>query len=253
MKKDNYIPTDESLPHDTWAEYYDFVYERTYGPHYTDFNRRSINAISGLMGPGIRTILDYGTGTGRLSIPLAQAGHDVIAVEQSLTMLNMLRRKALDLNLTIQTENCKIQEYRGRSSDIAICVFTVLNYTVKEEDLLRIFQNVHLHLNDNGLFFFDLADLVFFTTGTIFNINKGDFHRHVVITPDHDNQYKYTEHCHGICNGTPFDYDDIFPLRYWTHAEVDNMLQAVGFVRVNRPFPEFRNDGATYFLCQKRK
>ncbi|HPR74243.1 MAG TPA: class I SAM-dependent methyltransferase [Bacteroidales bacterium] len=240
-----------NLPHDNWAEYYDCVYERTYGPHYNSFNITSIDAVNELLSPGVNSILDYGAGTGRLSIPLAQAGNDVLAVEQSLPMLNVLIKKATALNLTIQTEGCNIQGYDGRSADFALCVFTVLNYTTEDSELVKIFSNIHKHLKDKGLFFFDLADLVFFKMGTIFDINKNDFTRHVVITPDHDNLYTYTEHCQGICNGNKFEYDDAFPLRYWSHAEVDRMLHAAGFNRVNRAFPEFSSTGSTYYLYQK--
>jgi len=243
--------TTESFPHDNWAEYYDFIYERTYGQHYMAFTNTSINVVKELISPGVKTILDYGAGTGRLAILLSQAGYDVIAVEQSLPMLNMLRKKALKINLNIQAERCKIQEYSGRSADMAICVFTVLNYTVEEEVLMEIFRKIHLHLNDNSLLFFDLADQVFFKMGTLFDINENDFRRHVVITPDHGNLYTYKEHSHGICNGNKFEYDDAFPLRYWTHTEVDRILRSTGFIRVNRAFPEFNNTGSTYYLYQK--
>ena len=55
----------EPEAHDNWAEYYDYVYERTYGPAYTQFNNLTINAIKGILGPK-RSILDFGAGTGRL-------------------------------------------------------------------------------------------------------------------------------------------------------------------------------------------
>ena len=102
-------------------------------------------------------------------------------------MFNVLTKKAKALNLTIQAEGCNIQGYDGRSADFALCVFTVLNYTTEDSELVKIFSNIHKHLKDKGLFFFDLADIVFFRMGTIFNINNSDFRRHVVITHDDDN------------------------------------------------------------------
>ena len=35
----------EPEAHDNWAEYYDYVYERTYGPAYTEFNNLTLNII----------------------------------------------------------------------------------------------------------------------------------------------------------------------------------------------------------------
>ncbi|HOX75965.1 MAG TPA: class I SAM-dependent methyltransferase [Bacteroidales bacterium] len=251
MKTENTNQPLESFPHDNWAECYDYVYERTYGALYGHFTSTSIMTVNGFLHPGMNSILDYGAGTGRLSVPLAQAGHDLIAVEQSLPMLKMLKQKALDLTLTIQTENCKIQEYKGRSADIALCVFTVLNYTVAESEMVKIFGNIHKHLKDNGFLFFDLADLVFFQQGVLFNINKPDFRRFVEILSDRGNNYTYHERSSCIKDGKTCNYEDSFPLRYWTHTEVDEMLSKAGFLRVNQSFPEFNGTGSTYHLYRK--
>ena len=243
QKKDN-------LPHDTWAEYYDFVYRQTYGSLYDAFTATSLNAITKLAGSGSAAIQDYGAGTGRLSIPHAQNGHDVIAVEQSAPMLNAFRQKAAALNLEIETVNSSIQNYQGRTADLAICVFTVLNYSVDETVLQAIFRNISGHLKSEGLFFFDLADFVFFGHGMP-DICKGDFKRLFKITPCGNNIYEYRESCKGVMDGNEFMYADSFPLRYWKFEEVNVMLLNAGFTRVNKQFPEFRGTGSTYYLYRK--
>jgi 2-polyprenyl-3-methyl-5-hydroxy-6-metoxy-1,4-benzoquinol methylase len=51
------------------------------------------------------SIVDFGAGTGRLSLPLAAAGHSVVAVDISETSLHVLRRTAAELALPpIRTE-----------------------------------------------------------------------------------------------------------------------------------------------------
>lgn len=45
------------------------------------------------------TILDVGAGTGRVAIPLARAGFQVVAVDTALPMLDVLGRKAPDLRV----------------------------------------------------------------------------------------------------------------------------------------------------------
>ncbi|MEX0667510.1 MAG: class I SAM-dependent methyltransferase, partial [Acidimicrobiia bacterium] len=47
------------------------------------------------------TILDIGAGTGRASLPLAQAGHPVTAVEPSPTMLEGLAETSVGLPVTV--------------------------------------------------------------------------------------------------------------------------------------------------------
>jgi len=49
-------------------------------------------AITWLVGPDPRRVLDLGAGTGKLTRALVAAGHDVVAVDPSAPMLDMLRR-----------------------------------------------------------------------------------------------------------------------------------------------------------------
>jgi ubiquinone/menaquinone biosynthesis C-methylase UbiE len=46
-----------------------------------------------------RSVLDAGSGTGKLMIPLLAAGHDVIAADSSLAMLTVARQKATSVGL----------------------------------------------------------------------------------------------------------------------------------------------------------
>ena len=126
----------EPEAHDNWAEYYDYVYERTYGPAYTEFNNLTLNIIKDILGAK-RSILDFGAGTGRLCIPLKQAGYEVIAVEKSHAMAEIIEQKASNLNLSIDIHKCGIAEYRNGKAELAIAVFTVLSYATPAAGLLR--------------------------------------------------------------------------------------------------------------------
>jgi 2-polyprenyl-3-methyl-5-hydroxy-6-metoxy-1,4-benzoquinol methylase len=88
-----------SQPHDNWAKYYDFIYETTFGSTYNNLTRETLGVINNTLPFG--SILDFGAGTGRLAIPLAQKGYNVTAVEQSNAMANELRKKAKAANLDI--------------------------------------------------------------------------------------------------------------------------------------------------------
>ena len=55
-------------------------------------------AITWLVGPDPRRVLDLGAGTGKLTRALVAAGHDVVAVDPSAPMLDMLRRNLPAVN-----------------------------------------------------------------------------------------------------------------------------------------------------------
>ena len=62
--------------HDNWGSLYDYVYEQTYGDFYRDLTVETVDQINQILPSG--TIIDYGAGTGRLSIPLSNQGSKVI-------------------------------------------------------------------------------------------------------------------------------------------------------------------------------
>ncbi len=62
--------------HDNWGSLYDYVYEKTYGDYYRDLTVETLDQINQILSSG--TIIDYGAGTGRLSIPLSNQGSKVI-------------------------------------------------------------------------------------------------------------------------------------------------------------------------------
>jgi 2-polyprenyl-3-methyl-5-hydroxy-6-metoxy-1,4-benzoquinol methylase len=71
------------------------------------------------------SIVDFGAGTGRLSIPLAGAGYQVTAVEPSGPMLDQLRKAPASLDIT--SIKSTMQDFSTEARfDLAICVFTVV-------------------------------------------------------------------------------------------------------------------------------
>ena len=73
-------------PHDNWGEYYDFVYEQTFGGYYDALTAETLNVMKQILPYG--SIIVFGTGSGRLAIPLIEDGHKVMAVEKSIGMVN---------------------------------------------------------------------------------------------------------------------------------------------------------------------
>jgi precorrin-6B methylase 2 len=79
-------------PHSSWAEVYDLAYHRSFGEFYNELTIATIRVIKDRIRSS-GSIVDFGAGTGRLSIPLADDGFEVTAVEPCREMLDQLKRK----------------------------------------------------------------------------------------------------------------------------------------------------------------
>ena len=238
-------------PHDNWGTYYDFVYEQTFGSYYSNFTIESLNVINKILTSG--TIIDFGAGTGRLALPLAEQCYKVIAVEKSIGMVNDIKRKLAIHNSEIEIYNCSISEYENGKADLAIALFTVLNYSITEVELSKNLNNICKHINQKGYFFFDLPNILFFKEGCLINIDTNKFKRRVELISYNreENIYTYNEQCSGIFNGKEFSYEDEFKIRYWEISTLNKLLIANGFNDTFISFPQFNSTGSTYKLFKK--
>jgi len=238
-------------PHDNWGEYYDFVYERSFGSYYEGLTQATLQVISSIEPRG--TIIDFGAGTGRISIPLAKDGYFVQAVEKSFGMVNEMRRKAKGLKSMLNIQNSSIAEFQGESSDLCLSLFTVLSYSISEEELIKNIEVISRAVKPNGHFFFDLPTSFFFRVGQLINIDFPDLKRVVEISegPEED-VYVYHERCSGLFNGNEFSYEDDFKIRYWDCDFVGQLLTEHGFIDTTQVFPQFISTGSNYKLYKKQ-
>ena len=75
---------------------------------------------------GSSTVIDIGSGTGFFSIPLAEAGHRVTAVEPSAEMINIMK-KNVSSEILSSIETCRMywENWSGELHDAAICVHSL--------------------------------------------------------------------------------------------------------------------------------
>jgi len=263
------LHNDNLSPHDNWAQYYDFVYQQTFGNTYmrlcqdTEELCHQLIQLSPAQGSQA-SVLDVGAGTGRVAIPLLKQGHQVTAVEPSRAMCEQITRKIKDIDrnlepnlriiqTNIQDENIELPH---DSFDLALCVFTVIPYILEEDDLERAIENITTSLRQNGLFLMDLPQQALFTPNIRYNY--GAIKRQVEITNvKGDGLYRYTEHCTGVMNGEPFEYSVTpFLIRQWPDKTVIDVCERNGLVRRQlrnmRLETKFAYTGSVYYLFEKR-
>ena len=127
--------------------------------------------------PGARSLLELGCGTGAVLAALA-GDLTVAGVDASPEMLAIAASKVPAARL-VQADMTSFA--LGTQFDVVICVFDTLNHLPTFESWLDMFDRVHEHLADGGLFAFDVN-----TMGRLRRLWRGppfarDFGPHTVI------------------------------------------------------------------------
>ncbi len=236
-----------SNPHDLWANVYEQVYEQCFGSFYGELTKELLRVINEM--PNTRSIVDFGAGTGRLSIPLAQHGFDVNAVEISRGMCDELLHKAGRENVVLKVHHKCIADYQNTASDLAISIFTVLSYITTEAEMKKSIENIGKRVVSGGHFLFDLPSQLLFQ-GSQFE--SPTLSRKIEISPlNLPDTYHYQEECRGVFEGREFDYKDDFKIRYWKPEVIDSMLREAGFIDTGVTLPQFQGTYSTYKLYRK--
>ena len=93
-------------------------------------------------------VVEWGAGTGRIAIHLAEAGLEVTAVELSERMVEQGRKKSDEVEwVRADMRSIKL----GRRYRLAVCAFNSLLCLLTEDDALAFLRNAGEHLEPGGL------------------------------------------------------------------------------------------------------
>jgi 2-polyprenyl-3-methyl-5-hydroxy-6-metoxy-1,4-benzoquinol methylase len=234
-------------PHSSWAEVYDLAYQRSFGDFYDRLTNVTVELIAGMF-KSPASIVDFGAGTGRLSLPLAELGHAVTSVEPCREMLVQLQRK--DQHNSIRTSCTRMENFRGEEQfDLALCVFTVILYLLDDASLKKSMTAAYDALRPGGMILLDIPSEMIFC-----GYSRRDTHFERTVTVTHQNGciYAYNEQL-VVTNddGDATHYQDEFPIRYWPAQQVMKALQEVGFVDCEDLTHRFRGAGSSYYKFKK--
>lgn len=124
-------------------------------------------------------VLELGCGTGKMTRLLAQAGFDMIGIDNSEEMLQMAKDRAFfagepEESFDCEAENLSDSRQEKEDFDIlyllqdmrefelygtvraVVSVCDSMNYILEEEELLQVFQLVNNYLDPGGIFIFDM-------------------------------------------------------------------------------------------------
>lgn len=98
------------------------------------------------------TVLELGCGTGNILHGLSK-NYNVTGIDISLEMLKIAKKKIPKGKLYLQD----IRNFRlEKKFDVILCLYDTINHLTLFNDWKKIFKNVYEHLNDNGIFIFDI-------------------------------------------------------------------------------------------------
>ena len=136
-----------------YANYYDLIYQDKDYKAECNFLESIFSKYSN---KPMRTILDFGCGTGGHTLVLAERGYKITGVDISEEMLEIAKAKAKNKGINIKFIRGDLRDINiGEKFDVVIAMFAVISYQVTNEDLSDTFDNVRKHLKKGGLFIFD--------------------------------------------------------------------------------------------------
>ncbi len=235
-------------PHSSWAEVYDIAYQRSFGDFYTRLTDATVDLITKkVLLPA--KIVDFGAGTGRLSIPLSRKGFDVTAVEPCEQMLNQLKKK--DVSGLVTVACSEMENFQGEMYfDAALCVFTVILYLLEETTLRRSFEAAYASLKPGGILILDIPSEAIFCG---YSRSDAVFERCVTVTHNSGSIYTYREDLIIKNNdGESTRYEDEFQIRHWSSEQVIRILQDTGFSVSEDLSALFSGTGSNYYLLKRR-
>lgn len=223
-------------PYDAWAEIYDsvFSYVNEDIPFYVDEAVRS-------GGP----IIELGCGTGRVAIPIALSGIDVVGLDSSSLMIKKARQKAEQTGVSnLKLVQADMIDFKFDDKfPLAIVPFRGLLSLLSVEETERTLLNIRRHLSPGGKLIFDI-----FVPDLDMMAQEGDvpYHFRDVTDPKTGrrlviwNQASYDSHSQIMSIRSTIEELDLsgivaskmyrdFALRYMFRWEMHYLLRACGY------------------------
>jgi SAM-dependent methyltransferase len=109
-----------------------------------------------------KTVLEFGAGNGRITLPMARAGATVCAIDASTPMMadlkSRLKLESAEVAARVQARLGDMRKARlNKQFDLVIAPFNTVLHLYTRADLEAFFATVHVHLAPKGLLAVDLS------------------------------------------------------------------------------------------------
>ena len=236
-----------SVPHDSWANSYDQLFEASFGSHLANLTDLTMKIVLELTEPS-ESILDIGAGTGRMSLPLIESNFYVSSLDPSAGMLSQLSTK-LPNHPNLELIHCPVAELEMHERHHgALCIFTVSSYWLDESTLSNSLRSIYNALLPNGWLIIDRTLKTSFSD-TVFQNEK--IQRQAIIEDLGGDLYRFTEQSTISSSKNIKQINDSFLIRYWEEDLFLDHVKATGFSVEQDLSQVFASSGASFYLLRK--
>ncbi len=214
-------------------------------------------------GRDIQSILSFGCGTGRYERELAKVGYRIHGIDMSEEMISVAMNSDEDNEESITYEVADIRDYHsGEKYDAVISLFQVMSYQTTNEDMENALKCAREHLNEGGLFVFD----VWYGPGVLTDppvvrhkrINDGNSIIDRIASPIMYDKENIVDVCYTVLVDNGEDpvkrFEEIHKMRYWFRPEITDMAKKLGFDVVENYNYNFEDTSyeswTSYFILQ---
>ena len=212
-----------------YSKYYDLLYaDKDYSAEVKYISECIINSY-----PNAKTILEFGSGTGKHGLILKKLGYDIFGIELSKQMVDRARNYGYDC-IQADITNFNID----RKFDVVISLFHVISYINDNASLEKVFINAGKCLNTNGLFIFDVwySPSVYYLRpeNRIKRVENDEIRvlriaEPVIHTDTNIVDVKYTILVMDKKTDKWVEFSEIHPMRHFSIPEINLMAKNTGF------------------------
>jgi SAM-dependent methyltransferase len=214
-----------AVPEDFFGEQvaarYDELSDEMFAPSVVD---PAVDFLAGLAGEG--DALEFGIGTGRVALPLAQRGVRVKGIDLSEAMVERLRAKPGGAEIQVEIGDFATTTIAG-SFTLAYLVFNTINNLTTQDAQVACFENAAAHLEPGGCFVIEVG------VPNLQRLPPGETVRPFRVTPTRLGFDEYDIAAQGLIShhfrvvGDRLEARSI-PFRYVWPAELDLMARIAG-------------------------
>lgn len=137
-----------------------------------------------------KTAIDLGAGHGLQSIPLAQLGFNVIAIDFNDHLLNELKRNSNGLTIEIINDDIRnVDQFSDREIELVVCCGDTLSHLNDKGEIKRLITDISNLLNTSGKILLSFRDYSTELTGdSRFIPVKSDENRILTCVLDYDKE-----------------------------------------------------------------